>query len=411
MKRLPLEGVRVADLSMMWAGPYATKKLAEMGAEVIKIESPSAWDNLRTLLPQDPEIPDPWNSAYYFAEYNHHKKSVTLDLAQERGREIFLRLVERCDVVIENYRADVLDKLGLGEDVIRAANPAVVLVMMAGFGKSGPERDNVGFGPIIEMMSGLVSLTGYGDDDVPYKTGISYGDPVAGLAAASAVALGLLRRRRTAMGCTVDLAQREVGATMAAEAFAAASLAGADPQHSGNRDPRWAPQGCYPARGEDQWIVISCRTDDEWRRCAELVGRPDLAWLSLEERRARHDELDAAIEAWSAPMDARTATDVMQEVGVPAGRVLDMATVKEDPHLYARGFWVRIPNPKMRPYRKHGVVWRLMEANPRLHRHAPYFGEHNEEVLGGLLGLDAAELAELTAAGIIADAPVSPSIG
>ena len=409
MKRLPLEGVRVADLTMMWAGPYATKNLAEMGAEVIKVESPSAWDNLRTLLPQDPEISDPWNSAYYFAEYNHHKKSVTIDLAQPRGRELFLSLVERCDVVVENYRADVLDKLGLGTDVVRAAS--VVLVMMAGFGKSGPERDNVGFGPIIEMMSGLVSLTGYGDDDVPYKTGISYGDPVAGLAAAAAVSLGLVRRHRTGQGCTIDLAQREVGATMAAEAFAAASMNGLDPVHTGNRDPRWAPQGCYRARGEDQWIVLSCRTDDEWRRCSELVGRPDLGGLTLDDRRARHDELDAVIEKWSALMDARTATDVMQEVGVPAGRVLDMATIKDDPHLYARGFWVRIPNPKMRPYRKHAVAWRLMEANPVLRDHAPYFGEHNEEILGGLLGLDGTDLAELAAAGIISDAPVSPSVG
>jgi crotonobetainyl-CoA:carnitine CoA-transferase CaiB-like acyl-CoA transferase len=411
VRRLPLDGVRVADLTMMWAGPYATKVLAEMGAEVIKVESPSAWDNLRTLLPQDPAIEDPWNSAYYFAEYNHHKKSVTLDLATGRGRELFLRLVEHCDVVVENYRADVLDKLGIGEEALRAARPDVVLVMMAGFGKTGPERDNVGFGPIIEMMSGLMSLTGYGDDGIPYKTGISYGDPVAGLAAAGAVALGLIQRRRTGQGCTIDLAQREVSAAMAAEAFLAASLGDRDPVHTGNRDPRWAPQGCYPARGDDQWIVLSCRSDGEWRACAELIGRPDLAGLAAEERHLRHDELDEAIECWSAGMDARTAVDVLQEVGVPAGRVLDMRTLKDDPHLYARGFWVRIPNPKMRPYRKHGVVWRLMEANPRLQQHAPFFGEHNRQILGGLLGLGDEELAGLEAAGVIADAPISPGVG
>ena len=138
MKRLPLEGVRVADLTMMWAGPFATKLLAEMGAEVLKIESPSAWDNIRTLIPQ-PGVAEPWNSSYYFNTYNRDKRSVTLDLAQDRGREVFLRLLAHCDVLVENYRADVLDKLGLSEAVLREARPDLVIVSMAGFGKTGSE--------------------------------------------------------------------------------------------------------------------------------------------------------------------------------------------------------------------------------------------------------------------------------
>ncbi len=173
MKRLPLDGIRIADLTMMWAGPYATRVLAEMGAEVIKIESPRAWDNIRTLIPQ-PGAPDPWNSSYYFNDYNRDKKSLTLDLADARGRATFLRLVEQCDVVMENYRADVLDNLGLGYEVLRQARQDIVLVSMAGYGKTGAERGYVGFGPIIEQMSGLASMTGYGDDGVPFKTGISY---------------------------------------------------------------------------------------------------------------------------------------------------------------------------------------------------------------------------------------------
>src|SRR5437764_3794039 len=188
MKQRPLEGIRVADLTMMWAGPYATKLMAEMGAEVIKVESPRAWDNIRTLLPQ-PGVGDPWNSAFYFNEYNRDKKSLILDLADERGRNAFLRLVAKCDVVIENYRADVLDKLGLGYEVLRAARPDIVLVSMAAFGKSGADQHLVGFGPVIEMMSGLATLTGYKDEDEPFKTGISYGDPVGGVQAAGAVAL------------------------------------------------------------------------------------------------------------------------------------------------------------------------------------------------------------------------------
>lgn len=402
MKQLPLAGVRVLDLTMMWAGPYATKMLGEMGAEVIKIESPRAWDNIRTLLPRADAVDDPWNSAYYFAEYNHEKRSVTLDLAQQAGRDTFLRLVANSDVVIENYRSDVMNNLGLTTDVLLQANPTLVSVSMAGFGKTGGEQDNVGYGPIIEMMSGLMSLSGY-EPDAPHKTGISYGDPVAGLAAVSAIALALIKRRRTGQGSVVDLSQCEVSSKMAGVAFAQFSSSGAAPAATGNRNARWAPEGCYPARGDDQWIVVSCTDDDEWAACARLIGRPDLASLTLDERRARHDALDALIGAWSAPIDGRVAVDVLQEAGVPSGRVLDMRTLKDDPQLFARGFWVRVPNEKMHAYRKHGVVWRLLEANPTIARHAPYLGADNDDVLARVAGLDEAEIVQLRASGIIAE--------
>lgn len=402
MKRLPLEGVRVLDLTMMWAGPYATKMMGEMGAEVIKIESPRAWDNIRTLMPRTDQVEDPWNSAFYFAEYNHEKKSVTLDLAQQAGRDAFLRLVANSDVVIENYRADVMDKLGLTTDVLLGAKPDLIYVSMAGFGKTGGDRDNVGYGPIIEMMSGLMSLSGY-DADTPQKTGISYGDPVAGLAAVGAVALALIARRRTGKGAVIDLSQHEVSVKMAGLAFAELARTGQVTPATGNRHPRWAPQGCYQVRGEDQWIVVSCPDDDAWRACAETIGRPDLADLPLAERRARHDELDAAIGAWAAPLDGRVAVDELQAAGVPAGRVLDMRTLKDDPHLYVRNFWIRVPNPKMHPYRKHGVVWRLLEANPTITRHAPYLGADNRTVLAEIGGLSDAEIDRLEADGIIAE--------
>jgi benzylsuccinate CoA-transferase BbsF subunit len=410
VKRLPLEGIRVADLSMMWAGPYATRILAEMGAEVIKIESPKAWDNVRTLIPQ-PGAPDPWNSSYYFNDYNRDKKSVTLDLANPRGRQVFLRLVAKCDVVLENYRADVLDKLGLGYEVLRAAKGDIILVSMAGFGKTGPERDHVGFGPIIEQMAGLASMAGYGDDGIPYKTGISYGDPVAGAAAAGAAALALVHRRRTGEGCFIDLAQREVMSTMIGEAFVAASLRGEEPQHRGNRDPRFVPQGAYRAAGEEQWVAVSVRGDGEWRALARLIGADGLAGLSREERQARHDEIDGLIEAWTSARGPQEAMESLQAAGVPAGRVLDTQAIHDDPHLAARGFWVQLPHPKMHPWRQPSSSWRLVEANPRLQRHAPLFGEHNREVLCGLVGLGERELAELEAEGVIADAPVNPGIG
>ena len=409
MKKLPLAGIRVLDLTMMWAGPFTTKLLAEMGAEVLKIESPRAWDNIRTLIPQ-PGVEDPWNSSYYFNEYNRDKKSVTLDLAQARGRQLFLDLVPTADVVIENYRADVLDKLGLGYDVLRKQSPSIILVSMAGFGKTGADRDSVGFGPIIEQLGGLASLTGYGDG-IPMKTGISYGDPVGGIGAAGAVALALIQRQRTGKGCVIDLAQREGMAAMIGEAYVAASLRGEDPVHHGNRSPRWAPQGVYRAAGIDQWLAVSCTSDAEWATLASIIGRDDLSGLDLAVRRARHDELDAAIEAWSSAQAPQAAMVRLQESGVPAGRVLDTVAVHDDPQLNHRGFWVRLPHPRTATFRQHGVVWRLAEANPHLRRHAPLFGEHTREVLSELLGLGEAEFAELAAAGIIADAPISPGVG
>src|SRR4029079_14199793 len=189
-----------------------------------------------------PGIEDPWNSSFYFNDYNRDKKSLTLDLAQPLGKETFLKLVAKYDVVIENYRADGLDNLGLGYEVLKTAKAYIILVSMAGYGKTGPERDQVGFGPIIEQMSGLASLTGYGDDGVPTKTGLSYGDPVAGMAAASAVALALIQRRKTGEDAFTALGQGEVMPPLIGEAFVAASR-GEEPVHHGNRDERYFAQG------------------------------------------------------------------------------------------------------------------------------------------------------------------------
>jgi len=410
VKRLPLEGVRIADLSMMWAGPFATRLLAEMGAEIIKIESPRAWDNVRTLLPQ-PGATEPWNTSFYFNDYNRDKKSLTLDLAQPRGRELFLELVTRCDCVIENYRADVLDKLGIGWETLRKARPDVILVSMAGFGKTGPEKGLVGFGPIIEQMAGMASQTGYGDDGIPYKTGISYGDPIGGIAAAGAVALALIARKRTGRGAWLDLAQRETMAQMIGPAFAAASLRGESPTHRGNRDPRFAPQGVYRCAGPDHWVAISARDDREWWALCAALGAPELESLELPERVARHDELDRRIEAFTAKLLPREAAESLQRAGVSAAPVLDCNAIHHDPHLAARGSWVELPHPKTKSWKQPASAWRLVEAKPLPRRHAPLFGEHNREILCGLLGLPASELESLAAAGIIGDAPIGAKEG
>ncbi len=412
--QLPLAGLRVIDLTMMWAGPFATMHLAAMGAEVIKVESPSAWDNIRTLVVQ-PGVADPWNSSYYFAAYNRDKKSLTLDLSQPEGRELLLRLVKDADVLIENYRADVLDRLGLTDDVLKQANPNLVTVSMAAFGKEGPDRSYVGFGPVIELMSGLTSLSGYLGDEEPFKTGVSYGDPVAGLAAVAAIGLGLLQRDAVVAGggndagCHIDLAQREASMALIGEAFVAASR-GEDPKHFGCRDERFAPQNVYRTMGDDQWIVISVRTDEEWRLVCGLLGRVDLERLSVADRHVRHDELDTILGDWLGSQQPQQAMEQLQLLGVPAGRVLDTSSVHDDPQLLYRDFWVYLPHPKIVDHKQQAVTWRLVDASPVPRRHMPMFGEHNAEILGSL-GLTESDMADLRARAVIADAPINPGVG
>ena len=408
MKKLPLDGIRVADLTMMWAGPYATRILAEMGAEIIKIESPRAWDNIRTLIPQ-PGVEEPWNSSYYFNDYNRDKKSLTLDLAQEAGKATFLKLVKHCDVVIENYRADVLDSLGLGYEVLTTARPDIILVSMAGYGKTGPERAQVGFGPIIEQMSALTSLTGYGDDGVPIKTGLSYGDPVAGMAAVTAAVLALIKRRKTGEGTFIDLAQREVLSTFIGEAFVAASLRGETTAQRGNREARYFAQGVYRCAGDEQWLAVSMRTLGEWRSVAKALDLTEE--LTDVPKEARLDQVDSRIAAALASMDPQEAMERLAKAGVPAGRVLNTVDIHNDPHLEARGYWVELPHPRMAPWKQPRASWQFKEAQPAMKRHAPLFGEHNREILSGLLGLTDAEIAELERLEVIADAPVNPGIG
>ena len=230
------------------------------------------------------------------------------------------------------------------------------------------------------MMSGLMSLSGY-DADTPQKTGISYGDPVAGLAAVGAIALALIKRRRTGEGRSST--SRRTRCRRRWPASRSPRSLGPAPCRRRPATGTRAGRRRAATRRAATTSGSSCRapTTPSGRRAPAIIGRADLADLPLDERRARHDELDAAIGAWSAPLDPRVAVDVLQEAGVPAGRVLDMRTLKDDPHLYARNFWIRVPNEKMHPYRKHGVVWRMLEANPTITRHAPYLGADNRDVL------------------------------
>lgn len=433
MGRLPLEGVRILDLTMVWAGPYGTKFPADMGAEVIKIEGPSNFDlirgiNLAALQGQAQANDRPYNKSAYFSEYNRNKLGVTLDLAHPRGRELFLQLTKISDVVIENYRADVLENLGLTYDVLRAVKPDIILVSMPAFGKQGMERDYVGYGPTIEQTAGLATLSGYRDGP-PQKTGISYGDPMAGLGAAAAIMAALLYRQRTGKGQYIEVAQRDNMIGVIGEAIMEWGMNRRLPPRMGNRHPWMAPHGCYPCqplpeeegrplarlgsdgleKATDRWITIAVSSDAEWRGLCEAMGRPDLVedgrFADALSRYHHQDELDEIIAAWTQQHDDYSLFHLLQSKGVPAGPVLTPLSLTRDPHLEARGFFEIVQHPDMGANKVTRPVWRLTETPVHVRRPAPCFGEHNDYVFRELLGLSEEEIETLTREGVISDAP------
>ena len=272
-----LSGARVLDLGQVWAGPYASMLLADQGADVIRVESPTAWDpNRCAALAPGTRDADWWNACPYYHEYNHNKRSIGLDLRSERGRELFGRLVERSDVIIENLRADVLDRLGIGYEWLCRQRPDVILVSMTGFGRSGPERDLPGYGPLIELLSGIAGLTGYENGAPQLTTGYAYGDPVAAVAAASAALTALIQRQQTGAGQHIDLAQREVTTALLGEAFLDWSTSGRSPEPLGNGHPGCAPYGVYPCRGDEEWSAIAVANDRQWQGLRAAMAQP--AW-------------------------------------------------------------------------------------------------------------------------------------
>jgi len=404
----PLEGIRIADLTAVWAGPYATRLLADMGAEVIKVESPNNPDLLRalSLLPAGTE--HAWNKSAYFNHNNRNKFGCTIDLANPRGKELFLELVAKSDVVIENYRAEVLDKLGLGYDVLRRARPDIILVSMPGHGKNGPERDFVAYGTNVEQLAGLASLSGYVGGG-PQKTGISFGDPVAGAAAAAAVLLALIARKRTGRGQYIELAQRETLTSLLGEYVVGYSMTHENPPRIGNRHPSWAPHGCYPSSGEDEWVTVACRDDAEFASLCRVMGCPDLIadsrYATADSRYRHQDDLDETIAAWTKSRGRMEAFEALTAAGVPAAPVLGYRDIYDNPHLRERGFFEQVTHPEAGSWDMERPLYRFARRPTSIERNGPCFGEHNAYVFGELLGLSEAEIAQLEKEGVAARTP------
>lgn len=396
-RSLPLEGIRVADFTWVWAGPFCTLQLAHLGAEVIRIESANRTCVTR-LLP-------PWykgefgvNRSGYFNQYNLGKLSVTLDLKQPRAVQVAKELVARSDIVCENFAAGVMERMGLGYDALRAVNPAVIMISLSGYGATGPEREFVSYGPAQVPLSGMSSLTGYAGWP-PMHVGISYGDPTAGLHGAVAVLAALLHRERTGAGQYIDLSQQETSIAVLAEGILEQSMNGWQPPRCGNRDPWMAPHGVFRCAGEQSWVAIAVRDDQEWRRFATVIGEPALGtdprFATLGARKANEDELESLVTRWTVTRASEEVVASLQAAGIPAFSSMSNEALAKDPHLCASGFFTYPDHPEVGPLQHAGIPWRMSGTPVKVRRPAPCLGEHTEDVLRRVLGYTEAEIAAL----------------
>ena len=402
----PLRGVRILDLTHVWAGPLGTRILADLGADVIKIEAPTsrgpregARFNFSGWIGGEPGD-EPWNRVAVFVKLQRNKRSVAIDLKTDAGRETFLELVAVADVVIENFSAEAMPALGLGYDALSRANPSIIYMAMPGYGKDGPYRDWVAFGPTVEAMSGLSHVLGYGPEE-PRNTAMALMDPIAAVNAAGAIVTALREREATGRGSFLEMSLHESGVVFCGPWLVEHQLGG-KVERIGNRHPAMAPHGVYPSRGEDAWVAIACRDDRDWRGLCSLIGAGLDPSASLAERRTGCDVIDAKISAWTAARTREEGAVALQAAGVPAGPVNVTPDMTADPQVRERGFFVPLePGPTPvpgNPIKMAGIGSGDWTPCPRL-------GADNAAILRDWLDYDDERIAEMEREGVLADKP------
>jgi crotonobetainyl-CoA:carnitine CoA-transferase CaiB-like acyl-CoA transferase len=381
-----------------------------MGAEVLKIEAAAARGLRDMRVPKPGMYPDgdpkdePWNRHGEFNKMNRNKKGLSLNLKSDGGKAIFLALVAECDVVIENFSATAMNRLGLDYETLRRANERIIYVAMPGFGTSGPNSDFVAFGPSVEPMTGLTAIMGYSEDE-KHTTAMGLPDAIAGVTAAAAVVTAVAQRKETGRGQHLDLPLHEGTINLLGEKYVEAQLTGRAPAVMANRNASYAPQGIYPCAGEDEWIAIACPDDRSWATLARIGGIDSVDFETVEARRRNHDQLDDKIGTFTSDCNKHELMVQLQEAGVPAGAVLSAPEVLDDPQVRARDYFVEIGGEHMETKPYPGSPVRFDGQRGAQWHRAPTLGEHNEEVLRDLLGLTDAEISRLQDDGIIANVP------
>lgn len=404
-RKLPLEGVKVADFSAFWAGPVATSVLSALGADVVKIESIQRPDGMR--FAGGIRRPEVWE----FSPVTHAvivgKRDVTLDVNQPEGLALAKRMIEWADLVVENFAPRVMENFGLGWEAVHRSNPRAVMCRMPAFGLSGPWRDRTGFAMTIEQASGMAWVTGHPSGPPMVPRGIC--DPLGGMHAAFAMMLALEHAARTGEGQLVEVPLIEPALNAAAEQVIEWSAHGVLLERQGNRSPHAAPQGIYRTRESDRWVALSVETDAEWANLRRALGDPEWAsdpcYATAAGRQTHHDALDAHLQDWFAAQPRDFAAESLVAAGVPAAAVRNAAQVHLTPHHQVRPFhqWLRHRVADWVPYLSFPFTWNGRFLPFR--RPAPTLGEHNREVLSGILGLADDEIERLAEKQVIGTRP------
>ena len=401
MSALPLEGIRVVELCTGAAGPTVAKSLGEYGAEVLRIETRDRPDTHRGGANKAR-----WNKSPSFVKLHRNKKSVTINMRTERGKELLADLVRHSDVVVENFSLGVVDRWGFTYERMRELKLDVILISLKGLGNTGPYASHVTWGPNLLCLFGLTYLWNDPNSDAPTgESRVQHPDFMSGVAGAAAVMAALLYRDRTGKGQYIDGAQIEAGAYLLGPYYLDYIVNGRIAGPSGNRRAGAAPYGSYPCAGEDKWCAISVRSQDEWQHFCQAIDNP--AWCSDERfatppaRQRNLAELDRLAGEWTAQHTASEVMDILQAAGVAAAPIQDVEDQLRNPHFAARGLFVSLDEPEMGPVLTEYPPVRMSETPAQIRAHAPLLGEHTEQVLRDVLGLDEREIAQLTEEGVL----------
>lgn len=424
MAPLPLEGIRVLDYTIVWAGPFASMMLADLGAEVIRVESTNFFPYCtRGLIARPPDAllksagqmmggyPNkeagerPWNRCSFFNHHARNKLSMTVDATKPEGKEIFKKLLKVSDVYIENNAYGTVQRLGLDYEAAKEVNPDIIMVSMPAFGSSGPYRDYVALGRHLEALSGHTLLRAYPDENPGLNSEVYHCDAVAGGVAAFATLMGLHHRSLTGEGQFIEVCQWEAMLPQLGEIFMDFFMNQRIQQALGNRDESAAPCGCYPCKGEDKWINITVFTDKQWEGFCRALG--NLSWMAeqrfsdLLRRWQNQDELDKHVAEWTAERDPYEAMHILQSEGVAAGVVMTPADCYSDPHLEQRGFFELVTQVDSGTYLSPGMGWKMSKTQGSIRMPPCRLGEHNEYVYKEILGISDEEYDELEKKGHI----------
>ena len=411
MTGLPLEGYRIVDFGTAWAGPMATQLLADMGAQVVKVESRVRMDGLRLgrpIIGEDiaggdrglwPELQPAFHSL------NRNKMGITVNIKRSEGVALIKELVSCSDVVLNNFSAGAMKRAGLAYQDLRAVRPDVIVVSMPAAGDGGPLGSILSYAPIIQALSGFASLVGYPQEPLVGQVQSAWSDAVAALHAALATVAALRHRHLTGEGQHIEVSQLSATTALLGEPLMDYSMNARTATPQGNLSDEFAPHNNYPCAGEDRWVAIAVRTEQEWLAFCGAIGHPewvqDPRFQDRESRARNHAELDPLVAKWTRQSTPQEATESLQKAGVSAMPLMNIADQFEDPYFHERQAFIETEHPHVGAEWLYGLPFLFSDIAGGIQRHAPLLGEHNRYVFGELLGVSEEELGRLEKGGVV----------